>query len=143
MHCIQSKDNLSSVKTGLIFSKSLLLHQQIEQLSSWAVFQHEKEFSFVLERIKQLDNETVVKSNQDITFGDDMFLLLLVVIRFLLDDFQSIDLVIILFTDQDYFGVTAFSQTSNQTEIIYGYFLVFVDHLYILTNLHYLYLYNY
>lgn len=100
----------------------MFFREKTEQLSTWTVFKGEKEFLFVLERIVKFDNEWVVHSNKNITFGHNMGLLLTLLYVFLLQDFHGIYSVSIFSFSfyKNNFGIWSFSDDWEHVKVIEG-----------------------
>lgn len=74
----------------------MLLGQQTEQFAAGAVFQGEKEFFVVLERVVQFDDEWVVHTDEDVTLGHYVGLLFALLYVLFLQDLHRVYLVVCL-----------------------------------------------
>jgi hypothetical protein len=57
MQMMKCKQNVGSVKSGCVLLKSPNLREVEEELTSWAVLKHEKEFAIALKCIIHFHNE--------------------------------------------------------------------------------------
>jgi hypothetical protein len=74
----------------------VLLGQQTEQFATGAVFQGEKEFFVVLEGVVQFDDEWMVHTDQDVTLGHYVGLLLALLDVLFFQDLHRVNLVVCL-----------------------------------------------
>lgn len=69
MKVLQSKDHLTSIKSGVILGESFDLGEKIEQLAAWTVLKNKVEFFIGLKRVVKLDQERmIVVLGQDVSF---------------------------------------------------------------------------
>ena len=100
MQVLQHQQHLRRVEPHLFLFQSLLLHQQIEELTSSAIFHREKQFPLVLECVRQFDHEWVLDLYEDVPLCFNVLDLVLLLDMLLLHDFEGIKLIGVVFLDQ-------------------------------------------